>query len=105
LLEVAVDELDGLEQAPRRLGLPDLAEAAAAQAFQEAVARDGLGSSFDPHCHEVVRDEVGTPHPAGGDLLAVCRAGWCSPGGPSAAVTAPCPVYRSTIAFLWRPRK
>ena len=45
-LQVAVDELDGLEQAAGGLGLPDFAEAAAAQALDQPVAGDGLGSSF-----------------------------------------------------------
>ena len=42
-LEVAEDELDGLEEAAGGLALPDLAEAAAAQRLDEAVARDGGG--------------------------------------------------------------
>src|SRR5262249_19148068 len=51
LLEVAVDELDGLEQPARGLGLPDFTEAAAAQALDEPVAGDGLSVTFDPHRH------------------------------------------------------
>ena len=37
-VEVAVDELDGLEQAAGGLALPDFAEAAAAERLDEAVA-------------------------------------------------------------------
>src|SRR5262249_15198264 len=51
VLEVAVDELDGLEQAAGGFGLPDLAKAAAAQALEEPVAGDGLSQSFDPQRH------------------------------------------------------
>src|SRR5262249_43010956 len=38
-VEVAEDELDGLEEPAGRLTLPDLAEAAAAQGLDQAVAR------------------------------------------------------------------
>src|SRR5262249_45219075 len=41
-VEVAVDELDRLEQAAGRFALPGLAEAAAAQGFDQAVAGDRL---------------------------------------------------------------
>ena len=41
-LQVAVDKLDRLEQAARRLALPDFAETAAAQRFDQAVAGDRL---------------------------------------------------------------
>src|SRR5207302_1712655 len=42
-VEVAVDELDGLEQAARRLALPDFAEAAAAQGLDQAIPGYRLG--------------------------------------------------------------
>ncbi len=43
---VALDELDGLEDAAGRLALPDFAEAAAAERFDEPVAGQGLGAGF-----------------------------------------------------------
>jgi hypothetical protein len=42
-VEVAEDEFDGLEEAAGGLALPDLAEAAAAEGADEAVAGDGFG--------------------------------------------------------------
>src|SRR6516164_3254633 len=57
--QVAVDELDGLGQAAGRLGLPDFAKAAAAEAFQEPIAGDGLGVFFNPHRHECLPCMVG----------------------------------------------
>src|SRR5205807_1356947 len=50
-VEVAVDELDGLEQAAGRLALPDLAEAAVANRFNEPVAlqRLGIALPFESH--------------------------------------------------------
>ena len=45
-VEVAVDELDGLEQAAGRLALPDLAEAAAAERFDQAIAGNRLRIGF-----------------------------------------------------------
>ena len=44
-VEVAEDELDGLEDAAGGLDLPDLAEAAAAEPLDQPVARSGPGSS------------------------------------------------------------
>ena len=41
-IEVAVDELDGLEESARRLALPHFAEAAAAEGLDQAVTRNGL---------------------------------------------------------------
>ena len=41
--QVAVDELDGLEQAARGFGAPDLAEAADAEGSRRRVAGDGFG--------------------------------------------------------------
>ena len=52
--QVAVDELDGLVQAARGLGLPDLAEAAAAEPLDEAVAGDGLGVGVDAQGHDAI---------------------------------------------------
>src|SRR5262249_45209868 len=49
--EVAEDELDGLEEAAGGLALPDLAEAAAAEALDEPVFGDRLGVAFDPARH------------------------------------------------------
>ena len=43
VVEVAVDELDGLEEAAGGFALPDLAEAAAAEPLDEPVAGDRLG--------------------------------------------------------------
>jgi hypothetical protein len=45
-VQAAVNELDGLEQAAGGLALPDLAEAAAAQALDQAVSGDRLGVGF-----------------------------------------------------------
>ncbi len=42
LVQLAVDELDGLDQPAGRVGLPDLAIAAGADAFLELVSGDGL---------------------------------------------------------------
>ena len=51
-LQIAVDELDGLEQAAGGLGFPDFAEAAAAKPFDQLVAGNGLGSWFNSHAHD-----------------------------------------------------
>ena len=50
-IEVAVDELDGLEQAARGLALPDFAEAAAAQRLDQAVAGNRLRIGFPQKTH------------------------------------------------------
>ena len=50
-VEVAVDELDGLEQAAGGLGFPDFAEAAAAQPLDQPVAGDRFGLGFDANGH------------------------------------------------------
>ena len=52
-VEVAVDELDGLEEAAGGLALPDFAEAAAAERFDQAVAGDRLGVRLLRHDHLV----------------------------------------------------
>src|SRR5207249_1563756 len=49
--EIAVDELDGLEETAGGLALPDLAEAAAAERFQEPVAGDRLCIRFAHNSH------------------------------------------------------
>ncbi len=53
-IEVAVDKLDGLEQAAWSFALPDLAEAAAAQRFDQAIAWNRLGVSLPQPTHFVV---------------------------------------------------
>src|SRR5581483_7499824 len=58
--EVAEDELDGLVQTAGGFGLPDLAEAAAAEALDELVARNRLGVAFDPHGHNNVSTRAGS---------------------------------------------
>jgi len=49
--EVAENEFDGFMDAAGRLGLPDFAEAAAAQPLDEAVAGDRFGHVLDPNSH------------------------------------------------------
>src|SRR5262249_2972921 len=49
--QVAVDELDRLEQAAGGFGLPDLPEAAPAQALDQPVAGERLGHAFDAYRH------------------------------------------------------
>ena len=56
--KVAEDELDGLVQAARRFRFPNFAEAAAAESFDEPVARNRFGMAFDPHRHKVVSKGV-----------------------------------------------
>src|SRR5262249_14451608 len=55
-LEVAVDDFDGLEQPARRLTFPDFAEAAAADAVDQLVARNRLRTWLDPKRHNAFRD-------------------------------------------------
>ena len=50
-VEVAVDKLDGLEDAAGGLALPDFAEAAVAQQFQQAIARNRLSIRFFLESH------------------------------------------------------
>src|SRR4029450_2221079 len=50
-LQVAVDELDCFKQTARRLGFPNLAEAAAPQPLDELVAGDRLRMRFNPERH------------------------------------------------------
>src|SRR5438270_2896811 len=54
LAELAVDDLDGLEQPAGGLAFPDLAETADAQPLDEAVAGDGLGVGFDADSHTTI---------------------------------------------------
>ena len=49
--QVAVDDLDRLEQPAGRLGLPDFAVPAAAEPFQEPVAGDRFSAGSDPDGH------------------------------------------------------
>src|SRR5262249_14830673 len=50
-LQVAVDELDGLEQTPRRLSFPDLAETSPTQTFDQSLSgyRFVLRSNLQRH--------------------------------------------------------
>ena len=50
-VEVAVDELDGLEDAAGGLALPDLAEAAGAERLDQAVAGDRFGVGLPDPTH------------------------------------------------------
>src|SRR5262249_26314635 len=50
-LQIAVDKLDGFHQAAGGFGLPDFAEAAAADPFYELVAGDRLDLTFNPDRH------------------------------------------------------
>src|SRR5713226_1780918 len=50
-LEVAINELDGLEQSAGGFALPYFAKAAAANALDELVTRDRLCSAFEPYRH------------------------------------------------------
>jgi hypothetical protein len=54
-LHVAVDDLDGLVQAARRFTLPDLAEAAASEEFEQAIAWYRLGTGLEGVCHARAR--------------------------------------------------
>ena len=54
-IEVAVDELDGLEQAAGCLALPDFAEAAAAQRLDQAVAGNRFGIDLSKNAHKPPR--------------------------------------------------
>jgi len=51
-IEIAVDELDRLEQAARCFAFPDFAKAAAAQGLDEAVARDRFCISLSDRTHD-----------------------------------------------------
>src|SRR5262249_21959633 len=53
-VEVAEDELDGLEQPAGGLTLPDLAEAAAAQRLDQAVARQGFAVGLAQKAHGAI---------------------------------------------------
>src|SRR5438132_14038408 len=50
-LEIAVDELDRLVEAPGSLSLPNFAKAAPTQPFNTPVTGDGFGVAFNPHRH------------------------------------------------------
>src|SRR5262245_2977679 len=50
-VEIAEDELDGLEEPARGLALPDLAEAAAAERLDETVPGDWLRVGFSKNAH------------------------------------------------------
>ncbi len=50
-VEVAEDELDGLEDTARRFALPDFAEAAASQGFDQAIAGERLFAGFAHQTH------------------------------------------------------
>src|SRR5262249_50269665 len=67
---LAVDELDGLGQAAGGLALPDLAEAAAAERFEQAVAGngDGDGVLFGAHGKPWGRTLTSHPKRTGGGL-------------------------------------
>src|SRR5438874_937425 len=60
-VEVAEDELDGLEQAARRLALPRLAEAAAAERFDQAVAgeRFAVRLAYQTHVQPLLEKDEG----------------------------------------------
>jgi hypothetical protein len=92
-LEVAEDELDGLVQAAGGLALPDLAEAAA-DAFDEPVARGRLGSGFEDDRHTASR-RGGVPPAAGSPRAAVARRRTDARPGSRARQT--------TIAFFFPP--
>ena len=53
---VALDEFDRLEQTARRFALPDLAEAAFAQGFEEPVAGDRFRVWFLGQQHDRISD-------------------------------------------------
>src|SRR5262249_36750120 len=53
-IEFAVDELDRLEEPAGGLGLPDFAEAAAAEPFDQPITRNRLGVALDSDRHEHV---------------------------------------------------
>src|SRR5262249_53914005 len=55
---VTVNDLDGLDEAARGFGLPDIAETTPAQPVDQAVARDRLGVADDLQCHEAILERA-----------------------------------------------
>src|SRR5437660_12665709 len=76
-LQIAVDELDGLEEAAGRFRLPDLAKAAAAEPLNKPIARNRFSVTLDPHRHRHPRSGLGRT----GRILRVARI-------PNLALTA-----------------
>src|SRR5207248_5831792 len=60
-IEVAVDEFDGFEDAAGGLALPDFAEAAASEPFDESIPGDRLGVALSYPTHERSRSTRSAP--------------------------------------------
>ena len=58
--QVAVDDLDGFEDAAGGFAPPDLSEPAGAESVEEAVAGDGFDLGFDTNGHRAAPSREGS---------------------------------------------